>query len=245
MALQATRTPSRFESNGPFTIKLEDDFFGFNMSATTGLADYQLTETNASSTELLSATLSGGVLTLTDQGTEDNVIDISANAGVKVSDLKPGEPVRFWARFKTTDADQMDIHIGLNIKDASIVAGAPADYVMFRSADGAATLDLVISKDSNVTTVSDFITLADDTWCYVEFEFVPDAATPDLGAVKYRARTNGTKAEGSVPAAGNFPDDVVIFLNLQAQLGEGAADVTDLDFWGMEYILPALADTAG
>ncbi len=233
------------ESNGPFKIKVWDDFVGLNLSATTGAADYQLTETNASSTELLSATLSGGVLTLTDQGTEDNVIDISANAGVKVADCKPGEPVKFCARFKTTDADQMDLHIGLNIKDASMVAGASADYVAFRTADASAALDLVISKDSVTTIVQDFISLADDTWCYVEFTFFPDATTPDLGSVVYKARTNGTSVSGSVPAAGNFADDVVLFPDIQAQLGEAAANVTDIDFWELEYTLPALADNAG
>jgi hypothetical protein len=233
------------ESDGPFLIKQWEDFGGLNISSTTGLADWQFTETNASSTELLSATVSGGVLELTDQGTEDNVIDISANAGVKVADCKPGAPVKFQARFKTTDADQMDIHIGLNIKDASIVAGVPADYVVFRSQDASAYLDLVICKDTVTTEVLNFIQLADDTWCHVEFEFVPDPVTPDLGAVKYRAITNGSLVSGSVPAAGNFADDVVLFMDVQAQLGEAAADVTSIDYMGLEYTLPALASTAG
>jgi hypothetical protein len=190
--MHITRTPSRMESDGPFKIVQWEDFGGLNISSTTGLADWQFTESAAGATELLSATISGGVLVLTDTNTEDQLVDISANAGVRVDACKPGSPIKFQARFKTDDADQMDIHIGLNIKDASMVAGAAADYVMFRSQDASAALDLVISKDSATTEVLNFITLADDTWCHVEFEFLPDATTPDLGAVKYRAITNGT-----------------------------------------------------
>jgi hypothetical protein len=243
--MHITRTPSRMESDGPFKIVQWEDFGGLNISSTTGLADWQFTESAAGATELLSATISGGVLVLTDTNTEDQLVDISANAGVRVDQCKPGSPIKFQARFKTDDADQMDIHIGLNIKDASIVAGAPADYVMFRSQDASAYLDLVISKDSVTTEVLNFIQLADDTWCHVEFEFLPDATTPDLGSVKYRAITNGSLVSGSVPAAGNFADDVVLFMDVQAQLGEAAANTTSIDYMGLEYTLPALASTAG
>lgn len=242
--MHVTRTPNRMESNGPFLIKMWEDFHTFNMSATTGLADWQLTETNAGSTELLSATLSGGVLELTDQGTEDNVIDISANAGVRVDACNSGSPIKFQCRFKTTDADQMDIHVGLNIKDASMVAGAAADYVMFRSQDASAALDLVISKDSVTVEVLNFITMADDTWIHVEFTYTP-TTTQDTGTLVYKAFTNGSAVEGSVNTAGCFPDDVVIFPDVQAQLGEGAADVTSIDYIGLEYTMPALASTAG
>jgi hypothetical protein len=233
------------ESDGPFLIKQWEDFGGLNISSTTGLADWQFTETAAGSTELLSATLPGGVLVLTDTNTEDQLIDISANAGVRVDQCKPGAPVKFQARFKTDDIANMDIHVGLNIKDASIVAGAPADYVMFRTQDASSYLDLVISKDSVTTEVLNFILLASDTWIHVEFEFTPDATTPDIGAVKYKAICNGSAVQGSVPAAGNFPDDVVVFMDFQAQLGEATANVTSIDYMGLEYTLPALASTAG
>lgn len=245
MALQVTRTPSRMESNGPYLVEVFDDFFTLNISATTGAADYQLTETAAGATQLLSATESGGVLVLTQAANDNDVIDISANAGVKTSDLKPGEPYKFFCRFRTEDADDVDLHIGLNIKDASMQAGAAADYVMFRLQEGGAGLDLVVSKDSNVTTIDNIATVIDGEYVYAEFIWKPDPTTTDTGQIQYRVICNDLISQGAATVPGNFPDDVVLFKDFQVQNGTTAADVSAIDFWGESYILPASVPTDG
>lgn len=243
--MNVTRTPTRRESNGPFVVRIFDDFHRFSGSATTGVADYEVFETAAGATQLLSAVDSGGVLILTQAANDDDVIAISGNAGVKLADCKPGEPLFFQARVMTEDADDVDLHIGLSIKDNSMQAGAPADYVCFRLQEGGAGLDLVISKDSVTTIVDNLITIADSTWFEVEFTYLPDPVTPDIGSLLYTVRTNGFKASGSVNAAGNFPDDVVIFPMYQVQNGTTAADVSKIDYWELQYTLPALADNLG
>jgi hypothetical protein len=214
---------------GPTDWVFYDDFNDLNISATSGAAKWTLLETAAGATELLSLTETGGVLELTQAANDNDVISLIANSGFKLSDLKVGSPVRFGARFKVTDADDCDIHVGLSIHDTSIVASAPADYIAFRLADGDAGLDLVISKDSALTIVDDFCDMADATYARVFFEYFPGLVT-DIGRLDYVVHTNGVTRRGSVDANGNFPDDVVIFPTIQFQNGAAAADVANVDW---------------
>jgi len=224
------RSAPTFEmGNGPNDWVFFDDFNDLNISATSGAAKWTLLETAAGATELLSLTVQGGVLELTQAANDNDVISLIANSGIRVDQLKAGEPIRFGARFKVTDADDCDIHIGLGIHDTSYVASAPADYVAFRLVDGDAGIDLVASKDSATTVQDNIIAAADDTFVRAFFTYTP-TSVQDIGTLAYQIHSNGTYREGRFNTNGNFPDDVVIFPVIQFQNGAASADVASIDW---------------
>jgi len=214
---------------GPPKVGFFDDFNDLNFSATSALAKWTHLETAAGASALLSLTETGGVLELTQAANDNDVISLIANSGVKVSDLKAGEVLRFGCRWKVTDADDCDVTIGMSIHDTSIVASVPADFVAFALRDGSAGIDLLISKDSVITTVDNIIDAADATYvrCFFEYKY---SATQDIGELSYEIHSNGTRRGGQVNTNGNFPDDVVIFPCIQFQNGAAAADVMNVDW---------------
>jgi len=213
---------------GPSSWCFWDDFNDFNMSETSALAKWTKYEEGAS-TQLLDLTTTGGALILTQNAGDAETISLIANSGIKISDLMAGESIYFGCRFKTTDADDTHVHIGLGIHDTDYIDGVPADHIVFQLVEGAATLNLNIVKDSTETASDGIATLADDTYCRVFFEYVPSSTT-DIGDVKYVAHSGGTRSHGTVAAAGNFPDDVVIFPVIQMETGAAAADTLTIDW---------------
>ena len=226
--------PTMVFKEGPQDVLVWDDFMGFNMSATAGLADWLLTETAAGATELLDTAAANGILefTFTATPTDEDVIQIQRNSGFQIDSLKANTPFRFGCRFKTADVSHNDLHIGLSIIDASIAASEPADIVAFRivAADGDGQLDLLVQKNSAEQVSSGIVTLADDTWCRAFFEFWPTTGNTDSGILYYEVHTNGTVARGTMTLVDTFPDDVVIYPTIAAQIEGTDADVYSFDW---------------
>lgn len=223
-------TPNITPFVGPDEWIFFDDFHDFVNSTTAGAARWYFLETAAGATQLLGLTETGGVMELTQTTNDNDVISMIANSGIKVSDLKAGYPVEFGVRFKITDVDDADIHVGLSIQDVSMVASIPADFICFRLLDSEATgnLLLVSSKDS-VLSSSTCGAMADATYARAFFKFTPTSTT-DIGDIEWEVHTNGNVYRGVLPSAGNFPDDVVIFPCIQFQNGAAAADVASIDW---------------
>ena len=224
-------TPEFVWDKGPSEWVFWDDFNDLSISATAGAAKWWLTETAAGATQLLSLTESCGVLNLTQTTNDNDVISIIANSGVKLTDMKAGEPLLFGCRLKTADVDDVDLHVGMGIQDASMQASAPADYIAFRLQEGGAGIDLVISKDSVVQVIDNFINMADGVYARCFWAYSP-AASPDqdTGTLQYSFHSNGVVKRGTVDINGVFPDDVVIFPLVQAQNGSTDADLTAIDW---------------
>lgn len=241
--------PNMIFNDGPQDILVWDDFMGFNMSATAGLNDWLLTESAAGATELLDTSAANGILefTFTATPTDEDVIQIQRNSGILVNTLKANTPVRFGCRFKTADVSHNDLHIGLSIIDASIAASEPADIVAFRivAADGDGQLDLLVQKDSVEQVASGIVTLADDTWCRAFFEFWPTNGNTDSGTLYYTVHSGGTKAVGTMTIANCFPDDVVIYPTISAQIEGTDADVYSFDWIYMHAIRAESVDGTG
>lgn len=213
--------------NGPDAWIFFDDFNDLNWSATAGLAKWTRVE-DTDGTELLSLTAGGGVLEYTHTAADNDVISLQANAGIKVSDLKAGASLYFGVRFKVTDADDVDLHVGLGIVDTDYTS-FPADAVMFQMVDASATLNLVCAKDSVSVTATNIAAIADDTWVRAFFKYTPGATT-DIGDLDYVVHSNGLRTKGTIATNGCFPDDVVIFPILQDNTGSASADVTSFDW---------------
>lgn len=226
--------PTMVYGEGPQDWLFFDDFNDLSVSATAGAAKWLLTETAAGATELLDTAAGFGILefTFTATPTDEDVIQFQANSGIKIQDLAPNTPIRFGARFKTADVSHNDLHIGLSIIDASIAASEPADIAAFRivAADGDGQLDLLIQKDSVEQVTSGIVTLADDTWCRVFFEFWPTVGNTDSGLLYYTVHSGGTRARGTLTITNTFPDDVVIYPTIGAQIEGTDADVYSVDW---------------
>jgi hypothetical protein len=220
--------------NGPNDWLFWDDFNDLNASATAGAAKWLLTESAAGATQLLDTAAGFGILefTFTATPTDEDVIQFQANSGIKIQDLAPNTPIRFGCRFKTADVSHNDLHLGLSIIDASIAASEPADIAAFRivAADADGQLDLLIQKDSAEQVTSGIVTLADDTWCRAFFEFWPTVGNTDSGTLYYKVHSGGTLARGTMTISNTFPDDVVIYPTISAQIEGTDADVYSFDW---------------
>lgn len=225
--------PNVVHGQGPQVWYFFDDFNGItvneSLDTVSAVGIWTLAESSTAATELHDLTVTGGVLKITQAATDNDVVSLIANSGIKVSDLKAGEPIFFGVRFKTDDADDVDLHIGLGIHDTSYQASEPAGHCTFRLVEASAGLDLVARKDGTSTTADNIITIADDTWVRAFFKYTPSATT-DIGDLEYVVHSNGTVQSGTIGTAGNFPDDVVIFPVIQVQNGAAAADTTSIDW---------------
>lgn len=225
-----TEWPLMVHNAGPQAWVFFDDFNdGPFTSTTSALGKWTLFETDASATELLDLTVPGGVLKITQAANDNDVVSLIANAGIQVDALKTGETLFFGVRFKTEDADDVDLHTGLSIHDTSMAASVPADMAVFQIVEGSASLNLIARKDATNTSALGAGTVADGTWVRAFFAYTPTSVA-DIGTLEYRIHSNGVMTEGELTTAGNFPDDVVIFPTFQVQNGAAAADVTHIDW---------------
>jgi hypothetical protein len=122
------------------------------------------------------------------------------------------------ARFKVSVALQNDVMIGLYVTDTDPIGGV-TDGVYFRSVDGAATMSLVVEKNSTETTTTAG-TLANDTWVTAGFYYD--------GASKIDIYWNDVRVASS--AVTNLPDDEELAVSFGIQNGEGSAGVLSLDY---------------
>lgn len=222
-------SPEFTEFVGPNEIIFFDDFHeGVNTNATTALDKWYFLETQSGATQTVDTTQNGGVLKLLQTTGDNDVISLQANSGFLVNALASGKPLEFGVRFQTADVDDVDLHMGLSIQDVSMAASAPADFVAFQIVEGTATLKLVCSKDSVLSSTT-CCTVVDATWIRAYFRYTPTSTT-DIGDIEWEVHTNGGVYRGTLPSAGNFPDDVVIFPTMQVQNGSTDADASYVDY---------------
>ena len=130
----------------------------------------------ASGTGVMTADEQYGVLTLSGNATSDNS-GYQLQADMENFALVTGKRSRFAARFKLSDATNSHFFVGASITDTTICDGAdgiagltPTDCVGFYKADDAATIAIVVKRDSAVVCNSTLATLSDDTYYWVMFE---------------------------------------------------------------------------
>lgn len=178
-------------------------------------ANWTVTETQAGATQAL-ADGDGGLLLLTNTAADNDLVSLQ-----KVGEsfrFEAGKALFFEARFKVSDATQSDLVIGLQITDTTPLD--VTDGVFFIKADGVATVNFLVEKNSTATTASSVATMANDT--FIRLGFYYDGAS----AVQYFV--NGAIAGSSVTT--NLPDDEDLTVTFAIQNGEAVAKTMTVDY---------------
>ena len=192
----------------------------FNDFDTYVAGNWTVTETDAGATQAL-ANADGGVLLITNTAADDDLVALQ-----KVGEsflFVAGKKLYFKARFKTSDATQSDLVMGLQITDTTPLA--VTDGVYFQKPDGAATLNFSITKNSTSTTASAIATLANDTYITVGFYY------NGVDSISYYASTDTLDpAFIGKSAITNLPDDEELTVSFGIQNGEAVAKTMSIDY---------------
>jgi hypothetical protein len=197
-----------------------DDFFEFHSGI------YTITTTEAgtgSATEVITAGAGGQLLITNAAG--DNDLDFLQLKGESFL-WDSTKRMFFTSRFKTNDATQSEIIMGLQITDTTPLD--ITDGIYFFKPDGDTQPDFVIEKDNDFgTSVLEMNAMADDTFVTLSFEYDPlDVAT---GGPVFRAYQDGVKV-GQIASTVNAPDDEELTISFGIQNGEAVVKTLSLDF---------------
>jgi hypothetical protein len=190
--------------------------------------NYVITETGSGTRAIAQA--DGGVLVVTNGGTDDDVNslqwrDVASGQVAEHWKFVAGKELYFGCRLKVSDATQSDLVIGLHITATAPVATPPTDGIYFRKDDGDRLIDLVGIKNSTssvssgVLGVSGYLT--DDT--YTVLEFLYNGSTALITAYQ-----DGI-AFASIPLT-NVVDDEELAISFAHQNGSTGAKVLSLDW---------------
>ena len=197
-----------------------DDFFEYHSGI------YTITTTEAGSGNASEAITSGagGQLLITNDNA-DNDLDFFQLKGESFK-WDSTKRMFFSARFKTNDATQSEIVMGLQITDTTPLD--VTDGIFFLKIDGDTQPDLIIEKDnSSSLSVLEMNAMEDDTFVTLSFEYDPlDVAT---GGAVFRAYQDDVQV-GEITSTTNAPDDEELTISFGIQNGEAAAKTLTIDF---------------
>ena len=197
-----------------------DDFFEYHSGI------YTITTTEAGSGNASEAITSGagGQLLITNDDA-DNDLDFFQLKGESFK-WDATKRMFFSARFKTNDATQSEIVMGLQITDTTPLD--VTDGIFFLKIDGDTQPDLIIEKDnSSSLSVVEMDAMEDDTFVTLSFEYDPlDVAT---GGAVFRAYQDNVQV-GEITGTTNAPDDEDLTISFGIQNGEAAAKTLTIDF---------------
>ncbi len=189
-----------------------DDFFKF----TAGEWTITTTEAGAgSASEAVTAGEHGQLLITNDNADADaDYLQYASETFKFVS----GKALKFKARWKTSEATDAAVHIGLIITDTTPQANT--DGIYFIKPDTDTGLDFIVNKDSTATTEADVATIVADTW--VETEFYYD------GGTEIDVYIDGARV--AAVAITNAPDDEELAISFGILNGAAAANTLTVDY---------------
>ena len=197
-----------------------DDFFEYHSGI------YTITTTEAGSgnaSEAITSGAGGQLLITTDAA--DNDLDFFQLKGESFK-WDSTKRMFFSARFKTNDATQSEIIMGLQITDTTPLD--VTDGIFFLKVDADTKPDLIIEKDNTSTlSILEMDAMEDDTFVTLSFEYDPlDVAT---GGAVFRAYQDNVQV-GEITGTTNAPDDEDLTISFGIQNGEAAAKTLTIDF---------------
>lgn len=187
--------------------------------------DWTLTTTEAgagSATEAI-GNLAGGILVITNDAADDDADFFQSTK--EVFKFISGKALEFEARFKVSDATQSEFIMGLAITDTSPLDAS--DGIFFLKADGEATFDLKVVKNSTASTLAGdattapALTVVNDT--YIKVGFYYDGSDTTIQCFINDVRV------GALPLT-NAPDDEELAITFGIQNGEAVAKILSLDY---------------
>ena len=197
-----------------------DDFFEYHSGI------YTITTTEAGSGNASEAITSGagGQLLITNDDA-DNDLDFFQLKGESFK-WDSSKRMFFSARFKTNDATQSEIVMGLQITDTTPLD--VTDGIFFLKVDADTKPDLIIEKDNTSTlSILEMDAMEDDTFVTLSFEYDPlDVAT---GGAVFRVYQDDVQV-GEITGTTNAPDDEDLTISFGIQNGEAAAKTLTIDF---------------
>jgi hypothetical protein len=186
-----------------------DDFYRFQA------ADWTVTEDETAAFSI--ADVAGGALSIVLDGADDDHVYVQA-LGEPITLAQANKKAWFKSRFSLDVVDQSDLFVGLYVTDTDPVGGI-VDGIYFHKADGAATLNLVIVKDSTATTTA-ITTMVASTFVEVGWAY--------NGVDKLDVFLNGERVAS--PAITNLPNDELLTPSFAVQNGDAAAVTLLLDY---------------
>tara|TARA_R100000655_G_scaffold25322_3_gene51470 strand:- start:2433 stop:3146 length:714 start_codon:yes stop_codon:yes gene_type:complete len=197
-----------------------DDFFEYHSGI------YTITTTEAGSGNASEAITSGagGQLLITNDDA-DNDLDFFQLKGESFK-WDSSKRMFFSARFKTNDATQSEIVMGLQITDTTPLD--VTDGIFFLKVDADTKPDLIIEKDNTSTlSILEMDAMEDDTFVTLSFEYDPlDVST---GGAVFRAYQDDVQV-GEITGTTNAPDDEDLTISFGIQNGEASAKTLTIDF---------------
>jgi len=197
-----------------------DDFFEYHSGI------YTITTTEAGSgnaSEAITAGAGGQLLITNDDA--DNDLDFFQLKGESFK-WDSTKRMFFSARFKTNDATQSEIIMGLQITDTTPLD--VTDGIFFLKVDADTKPDLIIEKDNTSTlSILEMDAMEDDTFVTLSFEYDPlDVAT---GGAVFRVYQDDVQV-GDITGTTNAPDDEDLTISFGIQNGEAVAKTMTIDF---------------
>jgi hypothetical protein len=182
--------------------------------------DWTVTETQAGATQAITNE-DGGVLLLTNSAADNDLVALQLSK--ETFKFEAGKPLFFKAKFAVSDVVESDLVIGLQITDTTPLA--VTDGVYFSKADGAATLDFSVVKNSTATTASAIATLVNATYVTVAFYY------NGVDKIYYAAGTdNNDPTILGKSVLTNLPDDEELTISFAVQNGEAVAKTMSIDY---------------
>ena len=185
----------------------------FNDFDTYLAADWVVTEVGVATQALTNA--DGGVLLVTNAAADNNS-SFSQKVGESFL-MATGKKAWFEARFQVSDATQSDFIVGMQITDTTPLA--VTDGIFFRKDDGDTDIDIVVTKDSVITTaVAATIVAATNIRLSFYYNGSDEIVYFVDGAYKGKLATT------------NLPDDEELTISFGIQNGEAVAKTMSVDY---------------
>jgi hypothetical protein len=201
------------DAEGPDVIKVLERFLNPILAAADAPVGYTVTLVEAGAGESTITKpdgVDGGLLFTTDANEDDGINFQLAGESFKAS--SSCQLLYFYARFKASEATQIDWLIGLCITDTTLLGGM-TDGIYFEKLDGGTGISFVTEKNSTETQTDSLGTFAADT--EVEVEFVYDKASATVYAF-----INGAQVAAHTT---NIVDDEDLTPSLHVLAGSAAA----------------------